>query len=231
MKCEEEMFVNRPIVGACQLGFVVSPTLLPTLAPGLAIPGVNIVLGVVTGAVSLFSLFKNFLERGDLKRKATVKQEDFVKAFYGLMSGCSLPLPNLPIKPGGTTFCRESVAGMIEACQLAQAEMFLATLERQIYEHAARDPYFRRGAETYLYKDVSYLNDLIQSYKGTCLPLPAPVSPISPVLQPPSIPGPGPMPGAGAGTGPGQAPPADDWLKLLPWAVVAVGVAVVAIAA
>jgi hypothetical protein len=114
-----------------QLGFLPA-----VVAPVAGIPGVNIVLGVAVGAVTLFSLFKNWFQRGELKRQATAKAEDFVRAFYALADG-RWPIPEgLPIVPGGTTFSRESVAGLIENCSLVAASSYLDTLERQLIELA-----------------------------------------------------------------------------------------------
>lgn len=131
------------------------------VAPAIGIPGVNVVLGVVTAAVSLYSLFKTWFQRGELKVKATNKAEDFVRAFYTLQSG-QWPIPGgLPIVAGGNTFSRESVAGMIEACYTTAASSFLDTLERQLVELAKTDTYFAAWANQYGYNDIRNLRRTI----------------------------------------------------------------------
>lgn len=192
-----------------QLGFI----LAPAVAPALGIPGVNIVLGVAAGAVTLFALFKNWFQRGELKTKATLKAEEFVRAFYGLADG-RWPIPEgLPIVPGGTTFSRESVAGLIENCSIVAASSYLDTLERQLIELAKST--LTDWARQWGYNDISYLRSRIAYAESVCefdtsaeiLPPEQQVIPQPPTGTNPPAPQPGgtnppPVVQAGMGTGP-----------------------------
>lgn len=152
-----------------QLGFL--PGVV--VAAGSSFPPLGTVLAVASAGASLFDLFKSWAERGELKRKATGKAEDFVKAFYA--QNGQLPQPGQPIEPGGNLFDRDTVAGMIEACNLSGAKAFLDLLERQGLELARVDGYFAAWWTQYGSNDVPYLNGKINSaiaYCSTEQPLP-----------------------------------------------------------
>lgn len=174
-----------------QLGFL--PGI--AVAAGSSFPPVGAVLAVAAAGVSLFDLFKNWAERGELKRTATAKAEDFVKAFYA--QGGQLPQPGQPIEPGGNLFDRDTVAGMIEACNLSGAKAFLDLLERQGLELSRVDGYFAAWWTQYGSKDISNLNGTINAAVAYCsteqpLPTTAPNTGITtpgttPVTQPGSF--------------------------------------------
>lgn len=172
-----------------QLGFL--PGI--AIAAGSSFPPVGAVLAVASAGVSLYQLFKGWAERGELKRKATGKAEDFVKAFYA--QGGQLPQPGQPIEPGGNLFDRDTVAGMIEACNLSGAKAFLDLLERQGLELARVDSYFAAWWTQYGTKDIPYLNGKINSAVTYCtteqpLPTTAPNTGITtPGTTPPTQPG------------------------------------------
>jgi hypothetical protein len=176
------------------------------VAPAAGIPGVNIVLGVAAGAVTLFSLFKNWFQRGELKRQATAKAEDFVRAFYALADG-RWPIPEeLPIVPGGTTFSRESVAGLIENCSLVAASSYLDTLERQLVELAKST--LTDWARQWGYNDISYLRRRI-AYAETVCEFDTSGDILPPEQQEPPTPG-GTQPEPLPGTLPGTLPPVNQ---------------------
>lgn len=169
-----------------QVGFLPTPT-GPVIVTGE--PVSTVVLTAISVGITLFKLFSDWLQRGELKIQATAKAEEFVRHFYGLEPGCTMPTPGIPIEPGGKHFCAESVAGMIERCELAKAHEFLAFLERNMREQSARDTYFARWVNQYGNADIIYLNGRISAAKTKCpgtVPIPTPI--------PAPLPGPTPLP-------------------------------------
>lgn len=196
------------------------------VAPAVGIPGVNVVLGVVTVATTLYSLFKSWFQRGELKVKATNKAEDFVRAFYTLQSG-QWPIPGgLPIVAGGNTFSRESVAGMIEACYTTAASYYLDTLERQLIELAKTDTYFAAWANEYGYNDIRNLRRTIaeagctEDRSADILP-PSEQTPTCPPGQVYSASFGGCTGGSGGGNGTSTLPPATSQSSMMPYALLA----------
>ena len=186
------MFVYR---GREQLGFMPGPA----LAPAAAFPPVGVPLAIASVGTTLYQLFSNWWNRGELKVAATRRWDDFVarkqlqRAFYALRGG-RMPTAGLPVRAGGSHFDPKSVAGMVEGCHLAEAQTFLDVLNRQMIEIAAKDQFFARAVNEHGLKAVADLQNAIDRARADC---------ISPQLPPPIQVGP---PGAPAIPAPGRPP-------------------------
>lgn len=120
--------------------------------------------GVMVG-MDLFQLFMHQRQNNAFKVAATVKAESFVRSMFGYGAGCTLP----PSTPQSTGFCANSVRGMIERCQLTQAQQYLAWLAQQMQQLAQQDPmYFGKWMAEYGNSSISGLQGTIVSFASSC---------------------------------------------------------------
>jgi hypothetical protein len=130
---------------------------------------VDAVSCAIEAGEQLFLAFKQQSANNNFKVLATAKAESFVKSMYGLAPDCTLPPPGLPIVPGGTHFCSNSIAGMIERCNLAQAQQYLGWLTQQMQQLAQQDPhYFGQWFTVYGIHDIPYLQSKIVEATALC---------------------------------------------------------------
>jgi hypothetical protein len=139
---------------------------------GKAIPIVGSLVGIV------LKFLTN--QTGQLKVQATQFAEAAVPLFYGLEPNCAMPPGGLPVTPGANPpkFCASSVAGMIERCQLAQAQQLLnliqSKFQQAISSQPQEGPYIARWWNEYGSPGSLQLSAIIQSAQasGTCAYVP-----------------------------------------------------------
>lgn len=139
---------------------------------------------VVTAGMDLFSLFLAQRQNNEFKVLATAKAENFVKSMFGYGTNCSLPqvymepqhyletIPYSPTKPS-YQFCANSVAGMIERCNPAQAQQYLAWLAQQMQQLAQQDArYFGAWMSQYGNLSIQGLQTFIGQAMTKCVVAP-----------------------------------------------------------
>jgi hypothetical protein len=119
-------------LGDTQQGVIGSTVAGACLAGAIAAPGTFGVSAALTCLPSVIKAFLGWLTCGPtsacaLKVSATQFAEGIVKLCYGLEPGCTLPPGGIPIVPGANPpkFCASSVAGLIERCDLYNANIVL----------------------------------------------------------------------------------------------------------
>lgn len=132
------------------LGFLPAST---AAAAGLGPVGVAFVIGV--SVVGLYSTFKEWLQRGELKIAATATAENFVDSVWGTRQ------PNSPPE-------EDSVSKLIEACQLDTAQEMINFLARQMFEKAAKDSYFERWMREWGFLTLTQIQNKLNAYRGYC---------------------------------------------------------------
>ena len=120
--------------------------------------------------VGLYSAFKEWMARGELKIAATAKAEEYVESIWGTKEPNSPPVA-------------DSVAKLIEACDLHAAQEMIFFLGRQMQEKASTDEYFKRWVVEWGKVTITQIQSKLDAYRGYCLassePEPGEPAPVS----------------------------------------------------
>lgn len=134
------------------LGFLPGTTV--ALASGAGPVGVAIAISV-TVIGSLYSTFKDWFQRGELKIAATAKAEDYVESIWGTTQ------PNSPPE-------QDSVSKLIEDCRLDEALSMIQFLARQMTEKAQNDEYFAKWVREWGAQTLQSIENKLLAYRGYC---------------------------------------------------------------
>lgn len=141
-----------------RLGFLPGTTV--ALASGAGPVGVAIAISV-TVIGTLYSTFRDWFQRGELKIAATAKAEDYVRSVWGTTE------PNSPPD-------QDSVSKLIEECRLDEALQMIQFLARQMTEKAQTDEYFAKWVREWGAVTLQQIESKLFAYRGYCATVPEP---------------------------------------------------------